>query len=163
MLIKSLKTVRPHFLCLFSKNNKVFFFGAVLVAPFQLQSVRNRADNVKEEVSYNFTFLIELVPFFFLVVVYDSIYDASSNDVYGCKSALNDEAGRGVVTRMRDKYCTTTGYHYLLSHDFQVTDVILETRFPQTELIPHALQLRRQLLFILHRLLVMKKSNESFM
>ena len=41
---------------------------------------------------------------------------------------------------------------YLFPHDFQMADVILETRFPQTELITQALQLGTQLLLIFHRL-----------
>lgn len=43
-------------------------------------------------------------------------------------------------------------HYYLLPHEIQVADVVLETRFPQTELIPQSLQLGRQLLLILHSL-----------
>lgn len=48
--------------------------------------------------------------------------------------------------------CLRANLCYLFSHDFQMADVVLETRFSQTELITQALQLGAQLFFIFHRL-----------
>jgi hypothetical protein len=42
-----------------------------------------------------------------------------------------------------------------------MADVVLETRFPQTELITQALQLGTQLLFIFHRLIYREKEEKK--
>jgi hypothetical protein len=42
-----------------------------------------------------------------------------------------------------------------------MADVVLQTRFPQTELITQALQLGTQLLFIFHRLIYREKEEKK--